>query len=165
MLLKQLINNLPKEKKNININGLTVSSKNIKKGFIFFAIKGHLDNGEKYIPEAVKKGAVVVICSKKCKYENNKILIIKTSNIRFFLSEISSKFYKLKPKNLIAVTGTNGKTSVADIYYQILHLNNIPVASIGTLGLKYNNKLIKSELTSPDTISLHKSLEKFKQYE
>ena len=137
MLLKQLINNLPKEKKNININGLTISSKNIKKGFIFFAIKGHLDNGEKYIPEAVKKGAVVVICSKKCKYENNKILIIKTSNIRFFLSEISSKFYKLKPKNLIAVTGTNGKTSVADLYYQILHLNNIPVASIGTLGLKY----------------------------
>ena len=97
MLLKQLINNLPKEK-NININGLTVSSKNIKKGFIFFAIKGHLDNGEKYIPEAVKKGAVVVICSKKCKYENNKILIIKTSNIRFFSSEISSKFYKLNQK-------------------------------------------------------------------
>ena len=61
------------------------------------------------------------------------------------------------------MTGTNGKTSVADLYYQILHLNNIPVASIGTLGLKYNNKVIKSELTSPDTISLHKSLEKLKK--
>ena len=64
----------------------------------------------------------------------------------------------MKPKNIIAVTGTNGKTSVADIFYQILRINNIPAASIGTLGIKYNNKIIKTSLTSPDTIALHKSL-------
>ena len=46
----------------------------------------------------------------------------------------------MKPKNIIAVTGTNGKTSVADMFYQILRVNNIPVASIGTLGMKYNGK-------------------------
>ena len=72
------------------------------------------------------------------------------------MSEISSKFYKLKPKNIIAVTGTNGKTSVADIFYQIFRVNKLPVASIGTLGIKYNNKVIKTNLTSPDTINLHK---------
>ena len=69
----------------------------------------------------------------------------------------------MKPKNIIAVTGTNGKTSVADLFYQILNLNKIPVASIGTLGIKYNNKIIKSELTSPDTIFLHQTLEKIKK--
>ena len=61
------------------------------------------------------------------------------------------------------MTGTNGKTSVADLFYQILSLNKIPVASIGTLGTKYENKIIKSDLTSPDTISLHKTLEKIKR--
>ena len=163
MLLKKLIKNLPKETKNIKIKGLALNSRKVKKGFIFFAIRGNKFNGEKFIYEAIKNGAAVIICSKNCRYQNKKIPIIKTSNIRYFLSEISSKFYSLKPKNIIAVTGTNGKTSVADLFYQILNLNNIPVASIGTLGIKYKNKRIKSDLTSPDTILLHKTLEKIKR--
>ena len=73
------------------------------------------------------------------------------------------KILQRKPKNLIAVTGTNGKTSVADLFYQILSLNKIPVASIGTLGIKYNKKTIKSNLTTPDTILLHHSLSKLKE--
>ena len=44
------------------------------------------------------------------------------------------------------------------MFFQLLRLNNIPVASIGTLGVKYNNKIIKTDLTSPDTISLHQNL-------
>ena len=163
MLLKKLINPIPKTQDKINIKGLSSNSKKIQKDFIFFAIRGHRFNGEKYIKEAINNGAVVVICSKKCKYVSKKAIIIKTSNIRFLLSEISSKFYKLKPKNIIAVTGTNGKTSVADLFYQILNLNSVPVASIGTLGIKYKNKIIKSNLTSPDTIFLHKSLETIKK--
>ena len=163
MLLKNLIKDIPIKNKKINVKGLAINSKKIKKGYIFFAIKGLKSNGEKYIAEAVKKGASVIICSRKCKYKNEKIQIIKTSNIRNYLSKIASKFFQLKPKNIIAVTGTNGKTSVADLFYQILSLNNIPVASIGTLGLKYKGKTIKSNLTSPDTILLHKDLEKIKK--
>ena len=163
MLLKQLINNLPKKIKNLKIKGLETNSKNIQKGFIFFAIRGYKVNGEKYIAEAVKKGANVIICSTKCKFKNENIVVIKTRDIRYLLSEVSSKFYSLKPKNIIAVTGTNGKTSVADLYYQILMNNNIPVASIGTLGIKYKKKIIKSDLTSPTAIHLHRSLEKIKK--
>ena len=163
MLLKKLINNPSSRNQKIKIRGLAVDSKNIKKGYIFFAIKGNNFDGERFIDEAVQKGASVVICSKKCKYKNNRIIIIKTSSIRNVLSNVCSKFYKEKPKNIIAVTGTNGKTSVADLYYQILSLNNVPVASIGTLGVKYKKKIIKTKLTSPDTIYLHKILEKLKK--
>ena len=163
MLLKKLINNPPKKNKNINIRGLAVDSKKVKKGYIFFAIRGLKQNGETYINEAIRRGAIVIVCSKKCKFFKKNTIVIKTSNTRYLLSEISSKFYKLKPKNIIAVTGTNGKTSVADLFYQFLTLNKIPVASIGTLGIKFKNKIINSELTSPDTISLHKELEKLKK--
>ncbi len=163
MLLKKLINNLPAKRKNIKVTGLSINSKNIKKGYIFFAIKGHKFNGEKFINEAIKKGAQVIICSKTCNYSHSKITVIKTHDVRYKLSEISSKFYSLKPKNIIAVTGTNGKTSVADFFYQILTINKIPVASIGTLGIKYKGKKIETELTSPDTISIHKTLEKIKK--
>ena len=157
MLLKNLIKNIPNSK-NINISGLATNSKKVKKNYIFFAIKGNKLNGEIFIKDAVKRGASVIICSTNCKFDNKDIIVIKTNNLRNIISEISSRFYNLKPKNIIAVTGTNGKTSVADFFYQILTLNNIPAASIGTLGIKYNNKILKTNLTSPDTISLHKHL-------
>ena len=163
MLLKNLIKSSFKNYADLNIKGLAINSKQVKKGFIFFAIKGSKLNGEKYIHEAVKKGAIVIICSKKCKFKSNKTIVIKTKNIRNLLGSITSKFYEQKPKNIIAVTGTNGKTSVADFYYQILNMNNIPAASIGTLGIKYNKKNIRSNLTSPDIITLHKNLEKLKK--
>ena len=154
MLLKKIIKNLPKAKKKIRIKGLEINSKKVKKGYIFFAIKGQKFNGEKFIEEAIKNGAVAIVSGKNCKYKTNKIPLIKTNKIRELLSKISSKFFKLKPKNIIAVTGTNGKTSVADLFYQILSLNKIPVASIGTLGVKYKTNVIRSNLTSPETIKL-----------
>ncbi len=161
MLLKNLIKNYHPKKK-IKIYGLATNSKKVKRGYIFFAIKGKKNNGEKFINEAIKNGAVLIVCSKKSKYINYKIPTLKINNIREFLSRISSKFYSLKPKNIIAVTGTNGKTSVADLFYQILNSNNVPVASVGTLGIKYKKKLIKSDLTSPDTISTHRILKDIK---
>ena len=163
MLLKKLIKNLKETKKKISIRGLASNSKNVQKGFIFFAIKGHKFNGEKFIKDAIKKGASAIVCSKNCKYKNKITPVIKSPNVRYLLSKLSSTFFKLKPKNLIAVTGTNGKTSVADYFYQILSLLNIPVASIGTLGIKYKNKITKTNLTSPDTIFLHQTLEKIKK--
>ena len=158
MLLKNLIRKIPADKRNIFISGIASNSKEVKKNYIFFAIRGNKINGERFIEDAIKKGASVIICSKKCKFKEKNILIIKTNDIRYILSEISSRFYKLKPKNIIAVTGTNGKTSVADIFYQILRINKLPAATIGTLGIKYNDKIIKTNLTSPDTINLHKYL-------
>ncbi len=163
MLLKNLINKTPKDKRNIIISGITTNSNEVKKNFIFFAIKGNKKNGEDFIGDAVKKGASVIVCSKSCRLNIKKTLIIKKNNIRNFVGEIASKFYKLKPKNIIAVTGTNGKTSVADLFYQICRINHIPVASIGTLGIKYNNRIIKTNLTSPDTISIHKNLNYLKK--
>jgi murE/murF fusion protein len=163
MLLKNLINNLPEQKKKIIITGLSTNSKDVKKGHIFFAIKGNISNGENFIKEAINKGASVIVCSSHFRCKEKNILIIKKRNVRNFVSEISSKFYKLKPKNIFAVTGTNGKTSVADLFYQILSLNNYPVASIGTLGIKFKNKIIKTGLTSPDTISIHKYLQILKK--
>ena len=120
-VVKKLIKNYPKSLGNLNIKGLALNSKDIRKGFIFFAIRGNEVNGENFINDAVKNGAALIICSKRCKFKSTKkIQIIKTSNVKNYLSEVTSKFYKLKPKNIIAVTGTNGKTSVVDFFYQLL---------------------------------------------
>ena len=74
MLLRKLINNLSKDKRNIKIKGLAVNSKEVKKGFIFFAIAGNRINGEKYINEAIDNGAVVIICSRNCRLKNKNTI-------------------------------------------------------------------------------------------
>ncbi len=90
-------------------------------------------------------------------------MFIKSDKPRELLSKLSSKIYTQKPKKLVAVTGTNGKSSIADFYSQILRLNKIKVASIGTLGIKTDSFNLKTENTTLDPISLNKQLQKLKK--
>ena len=77
MLLKNLIKNSPQHLKKLKIKGLALNSKDVKKGFIFFAVKGNKFNGENYINRAIRNGAIVIICSKSCKFKSKKVNIIK----------------------------------------------------------------------------------------
>jgi murE/murF fusion protein len=162
MLLRKIIKNLEIDIQKINIEGLSLDSRQIKKNYLFFAVKGIKYNGEDYIFNAIKKGAVAVVCDTNCKIKNLKIPIIKIKNIKKTITEACIAFYQTKPKNIIAITGTNGKSSVAEFYHQILTAQNIPVASIGTLGIKTNKKVTRTDLTTLDTISLHRELTKIK---
>ena len=162
MLLKKLIKT-NKINSDIEIKGLALDSRKVKKGDLFFAVKGHNLDGKTFIEKAIKKGAAAVITSTNFHNKNFDSPLIKVKNITKTLSNICKKFYKNKPKNIIAVTGTNGKSSVADFFYQILSHNKIPVASIGTLGVKKNDKIRKINLTSPDIIALHKELAEIKK--
>ena len=163
MLLKKIIKNLPIDIQKINIVGLSLDSRQIKKNYLFFATKGTSYNGKDYILSAIRKGAGAIVCDTNCKIKNIKIPIIKVKNIKKTITEGCKTFYKEKPKNIIAVTGTNGKSSVAEFYYQILSSKKIPVASIGTLGIKIKNKVIRTDLTTLDIISLHRELTKIKK--
>ena len=147
MLLKNLIKNLSSNIKNINIGNLALDSRTVKKGDLFFALKGSSLNGAHFIEQAIKKGAKAVICSKNTniKSRKNNVPVIKVNNSREALVYACSKFFKRKPKNIIAVTGTNGKSSVADFFYQILSKNGLPSASIGTLGVKRKKKNKKNK--------------------
>ena len=133
MLLKNYINNLSKKFHKHKFKGIAFNSKKVKQGNIFFAIKGTRLDGNSYINEAIKKGAKTII-SDNCKDGfKDKILYLKSRDVRSSLAKFANKLFKSKPKNLVAVTGTNGKTSVSIFYNQILELINRKSASIGTL--------------------------------
>jgi len=158
------LNNLLKFKNTnynkIPVEGISFDSRKVKKNYIFFAIKGNKTTGLKFINEAISRGASVIVSNKKIK---NKIPLLLVKDVRKSLSEASSKFYNKKPRRVIAVTGTNGKSSVANFFCQILNLNNISSASIGTLGIFSKKYKKKTNLTSLDPLSLHKNLEILKK--
>lgn len=148
-MLSKKIKFLKYQNRNFSIN-----SKKVNKNDIFFAIEGSKQSGSLYSSEALSKGAYKIVTSKNIK--NKNYLIVK--NVKKFLAEACSVKYKRKPKNIIAVSGTNGKSSVANFYFQILKNLKINSATIGTLGIFYKNKVKRTNLTTPDIITIHKEL-------
>ena len=154
MYLGNFIKNLDRKYYKTYFSGIAFNSKQVKKNYIFFAIKGTKIDGNKYINDAITKGAKIIISEQNIKTDNKNIIFLRDNNPRKLLAETSFKLIKKKPKNFVAVTGTNGKSSVADFYYQILNLNKKKVASIGTIGVQLNNKKNLAENTTLDPIKL-----------
>ena len=158
MLIGKLLKTKTKKFEKHFFSGLSFQSHTCKKNYIFFAIKGNTNDGHNYIDQAIKNGARTIIHQGSFEGFKNKILFLSYKNTRKVLAHASYNFFKKKPKNIIAVTGTNGKSSVSDFYFQILKASNIKVASIGTLGIKYSDKVIKVNNTTLDSIHLAKNL-------
>jgi murE/murF fusion protein len=136
MLLKDYFPNLNKKYHRVSFKGIAFNSKKIKKGYIFFAFKGNNTNGNLFINDAIKNGSKIIISDKLKKNGWKKdILFLRFKYPRKLLALFSSRIFNKKPNNLIAVTGTNGKSSVANFYFQIASLNKVKAASIGTLGI------------------------------
>ncbi len=162
MLIGHFFNRIKTEYKNHYFSGISFDSSKCKKNYIFFAIKGNKIDGNKFINHAIEKGAKTIVSTLKFEGVKDNILFINTTNVRQLLSEFAYKLNKNIPNNLIAVTGTNGKSSIADFYFQILSLNKKKVASIGTLGIKTNNSIKKMSNTTVDPIELSKILSDLK---
>ena len=163
MFLQNYIPNINKNKRTVFFSGIAFDSNDVKKDNIFFAIKGNSFDGNDYIDLAIKRGAKIIISEKKIIKKKKDVVYLHSSNVRKLLAETSYKIFDNKPKKLIAVTGTNGKSSVSEFYYQILNLNSKKVASIGTLGVKYKGKNKKLINTTSDPIQLSFILKNLKK--
>lgn len=129
-------------------------SRNLKKNDVFFDFISDKKNNNPYLANIIRKKPYLIITKKKINYKN--ILIVQ--NVKKFYFSIIKKKYKDIPKKLYAVTGTNGKTSVASFFYQINILNKLDCANVGTLGFYYNKCLKQNHLTTPDNLDILKFL-------
>ena len=152
----------PKNKRHY-FSGLSFDSNKCKPNDIFFAIKGNKTDGNKFIKQAIKNGAKTIISNQEFQGIKKNILYIKSKNVRKILSETTYNTLRDKPKNLTAVTGTNGKSSIADFYFQILKFNKKKVASIGTLGIQTQFYKKKVSNTTLDPLELSHCLKKLKK--
>ncbi len=163
MLIGQYFKNLDPKFKNHFFSGLSFNSKICKKNNIFFAIRGTNQNGNKFINDALKRGARTIVSNKKFQGFKKKVLYLRYQNVRKILAETAYNVFSKKPKYLTAVTGTNGKSSIANFYFQILKQNKKKVASIGTLGIQSNSKNIAASNTTLDPVQLALQLKKLKE--
>ncbi len=143
----------------IDIEGLRADSKAVVQGDLFFCISGEHKDGAKFASEAVKKGAVAVVAEKDTGVRVPQIIV---KDARKAMSLIACAYYGDPSERLkvIAVTGTNGKTTTAHMLASILRASGKKTGIIGTLGATFDGKTEKLDLTTPDPISLQEILAK-----
>lgn len=157
VLLTQL---LPEETSlsSTNISHITSDSRKVKPGGLFVAVKGKEYNGETYIQEAIKQGAVAILAEEGYEQELS-VPLVRTKNIRATLSRIASIWYPKQPPYLVGVTGTSGKTSVTHFCQQLWNHLGIKAVSMGTLGVQgIQEEIPWSGLTTPPPLELHEIL-------
>lgn len=142
------------------IKGLSSDSRTVEKDFVFFALAGSKADGTSYINKAVERGATVII-SELARPQDlpSAIAHITVADARLCLARAASRYYARQPGTIVAVTGTAGKSSVADFTRQIFSYAKHRAASLGTIGIVRDDQIIYGALTTPDTVSLHQNLQ------
>ena len=142
----------------LEIKGISLDSRNISKGDLFFAVDGFSQNGNSFIDDALKNGASVILSDK----EHKKDKTIFIPNLRWHIGHIASKFYGDPSKSLetFVVTGTNGKTTCVEIISQIGSLLGKKTGYISTIGSSFEGANIysNSNLTTPSPVDLQRIL-------
>ncbi len=154
--LKNFLKLLParyKKYSDINICGVTSDSNKVGKGYIFFALKGNADDGHKYIREAVKRGAVFIICEKKEGISEFAVPFYTTGNAKKLYPLFCSLFFFHPSSNLrlVGVTGTNGKTTIAWLLRHILNGAGKKSGMISTIEYDDTMHISKALNTTPSS--------------
>ena len=136
----------------MQIAGVTSDSREVQAGFVFVALPGAKADGASFIPQAIKQGAVAVVCQTA---GFNGDTAIQSDNPRRLLSLMAARFYDRQPDTVVAVTGTNGKTSVTVFVRQIWEAMGFRAASLGTIGVVGPNGSEYLSHTTPDPVKLH----------
>ena len=142
------------------IRGLSADSRKVGPGFLFAALPGSREDGRSYIDHAVDNGAVAVLAPTGTTLKDHEppVRLLTDDNPRRRLALMAARFYGRQPEVVVAVTGTNGKTSVASFTRQIWRHQGRESASLGTLGLCPARPGAPQSLTTPDPIELHRCL-------
>lgn len=150
--------------KDVPISGLTVDSRRVSPGDLFVALSGTKFDGRDYIPQAVDRGASAVLTTPgtACALEG-MLPVIEDVNPRKLYAQMAARFCGAQPSVQVAVTGTNGKTSVAEFTRQIWKQLGTPSASVGTLGIASDVLEIDGGLTTPDPMALYSVFNKLKK--
>jgi UDP-N-acetylmuramoyl-L-alanyl-D-glutamate--2,6-diaminopimelate ligase len=162
MLLGDLVPadvSLPAEARTIAVTGVSADSRHIAPGFLFAALRGTETDGSRFVGEALKRGAVAILTDRHTAIDA-PVPVIRADDPRRALALIAARYHPRQPEHLVAVTGTSGKTSVADFTRQIFATSGFNAASIGTLGIVTAKGTEYGTHTTPDPVAFHETLDR-----
>ncbi|MBU6268908.1 MAG: UDP-N-acetylmuramoyl-L-alanyl-D-glutamate--2,6-diaminopimelate ligase [Sphingomonadales bacterium] len=133
------------------VTGFAIDNRKVAPGNVFGAFPGTKVNGEDYIAAAVAAGAVAVVARPGAKVDG--ALHLAADEPRRLFAHVAAGFYAPVPETIVAVTGTNGKTSCAEMTRQFWRLAGHRAASIGTLGVTTEDGSVSTGLTTPDIVT------------
>ena len=133
------------------VTGFAIDHRKVAKGSVFGAFRGAVFNGEDFIGEAVDRGAVAVVARDEASVP--KVPHLGGTEPRRLFARLASRFYGPYPETVVAVTGTNGKTSTVEMTRQLWRMAGHRSASIGTLGVTTSDDQVKTGLTTPDIVT------------
>ncbi len=144
----------------IEINNLQIDSRKVKPGSCFIAVRGTIADGHDYINTAISNGAVAIVCEKIPAIINENIHYIIPDNSAKASGILAHNFYgRITEKiNLIGVTGTNGKTTIATLLFKLFSSLGYKCGLISTVQNQIGNIIIAATHTTPDAISLNQLL-------
>jgi len=133
------------------VTGFAIDHRKVAAGSIFGAFQGAAFNGEDFIGQAIERGAVAVVARPEASV--SEVPHLADAEPRRLFAELAAKFYAPYPETVVAVTGTNGKTSTVEMTRQIWRMLGHRSASIGTLGVTTSDEQVKTGLTTPDIVT------------
>lgn len=161
MKLKDLAGILPVEgaaSLDIEVTGISSDSRQVKPGFVFFALAGSKADGSVYAADAARRGAAAIVAGMGAAPGDVAVPVLAVDDPRLALALAAACFFARQPRTMVAVTGTSGKTSVAAFTRQIWEQAGFPAASIGTTGVVAPGRDEYGSLTTPDPVALHRLL-------
>jgi UDP-N-acetylmuramoyl-L-alanyl-D-glutamate--2,6-diaminopimelate ligase len=142
----------------IDISYVTADSRYVVPGALFAALPGARLDGARFVPDAVELGAAAILTASGSDIGALPVPVLRTDDPRRALALIAARFFEHQPETMVAVTGTSGKTSVADFTRQIFLALSRKAASIGTIGVVEPDGSVYGALTTPDPVTLHAEL-------
>ncbi|MCH4553593.1 UDP-N-acetylmuramoyl-L-alanyl-D-glutamate--2,6-diaminopimelate ligase [Aestuariibaculum lutulentum] len=144
----------------VNVAAIDFDSRNIKSDDVFVAITGSVVDGHKYIDGAIKQGAIAVVCEIMPDNLVEGVTYVEVDNSHKALAIMSSNYYDVPSENLklVGVTGTNGKTTVTSLLYQLFKKAGYKVGLLSTVKIMVGDKEFKATHTTPDSLTINKYL-------
>lgn len=138
------------------ITGMTADSRKVQPGFLFAALQGTASDGRKFVPQAVEAGAAAILSDGGV--EKVPVPHVIADEPRLALALAAKRFHASQPETVVAITGTNGKSSTVDFLRQIWTRAGLGAASMGTLGAIGPGGKIDVGHTTPDPVTIHETL-------
>ncbi|WP_017930981.1 UDP-N-acetylmuramoyl-L-alanyl-D-glutamate--2,6-diaminopimelate ligase [Robiginitomaculum antarcticum] len=151
---------LPDGAKDVEITSLTADSRAVKPGALFAALKGVSADGWDYVGQAIENGAVAILS--RPGLTETRVPVIETENARETYAYLAARLYAGQPETLVAVTGTNGKSSTVEFLRQIWSEAGLNAACFGTLGIATQKGVTPLSHTTPDAAALQMTLRDLK---